>query len=259
LYASQILQAEAIKIGAEHLRRLRPRSMGSIYWQLNDCWPVASWASLDYYGRWKALHYYARRFYADLLVSPHVEDGALAVYVASDKAAPTKGDLRVRLMTVDGTVLRDKAQPVEIAPLSSKVFVRVPLAEFLDATVDANKVFVVTDLAVGGKVVSSNLEFFVPTRQVQLRATKIDSQLKREGNGYRLTLTSKSLARSVYVNFSGVDAKVSDNYFDIIPGQTVEIEITTSASLEQLQPALKIMSLVDAFSKEAPVSNVAVR
>ena len=74
LYASQVLQAEGIKIGAEHLRRNRPRTMGSIYWQLNDCWPVASWSSLDYYGRWKALHYYARRFYAPLLVSPHQEE-----------------------------------------------------------------------------------------------------------------------------------------------------------------------------------------
>ena len=72
LYASQVLQAEAMKIGAEHLRRTRPRAMGSIYWQLNDCWPVASWASLDYYGRWKALQYYAKRFYSPLLVSPHI-------------------------------------------------------------------------------------------------------------------------------------------------------------------------------------------
>ena len=75
LYASQVLQAEGIKVGAEHLRRIRPRSMGSIYWQLNDCWPVASWSSMDYYGRWKALQYYARRFYSPLLVSPHIEDG----------------------------------------------------------------------------------------------------------------------------------------------------------------------------------------
>ena len=65
VYLSQVQQAEIIKIGAEHLRRQRPRTMGSLYWQLNDCWPVASWASIDYYGRWKALHYYARRFYDD--------------------------------------------------------------------------------------------------------------------------------------------------------------------------------------------------
>ena len=251
LYASQILQAEAIKIGAEHLRRLRPRSMGSIYWQLNDCWPVASWASLDYYGRWKALHYYARRFYADLLVSPHSEDGTLAVYVVSDKTAATKADLRVRLMTVEGTVLSDKTHAVDVAPLSSKVYVRMPQEEFLNAKgVDADKVFAVTDLAVGGKVVSSNLTFFVPTKQAHLPATLIATEIKTDGKNYRLTLWSKVLARSVNISLGDIDAKVSDNFFDLIPGQPVEIEITSAATLDQLQSALKVVSLVDAFAKQ---------
>ena len=88
LYVSQVLQAEGIKIGAEHFRRSRPETMGSIFWQLNDCWPVASWSSIDYYGRWKALQYYARRFYAPLLVSPHVEDGILKTYIVSDRVKP---------------------------------------------------------------------------------------------------------------------------------------------------------------------------
>ena len=105
LYASQVLQAEGIKVGAEHWRRIRPRNMGGIYWQLNDCWPVASWASLDYYGRWKALQYYARRFYAPLLVSPHVEDGMLAVYIVSDKTAATQAKLRLRIMDFEGHVI----------------------------------------------------------------------------------------------------------------------------------------------------------
>ena len=91
LYVSQVLQAEGIKIGAEHFRRSRPETMGSIFWQLNDCWPVASWSSIDYYGRWKALQYYARRFYAPILVSPHVEDGALKVYIVSDKIKAERG------------------------------------------------------------------------------------------------------------------------------------------------------------------------
>ena len=90
LYVSQVLQAEGIKIGAEHFRRSRPETMGSIFWQLNDCWPVASWSSIDYYGRWKALQYYARRFYAPILVSPHVEDGALKIYIVSDKTKSAK-------------------------------------------------------------------------------------------------------------------------------------------------------------------------
>ena len=110
LYVSQVLQAEGIKIGAEHFRRSRPETMGSIFWQLNDCWPVASWSSIDYYGRWKALQYYARRFYAPVLVSPHVEDGALKVYIVSDKMKAEPATLRVRLMDFDGKVLLEETQ-----------------------------------------------------------------------------------------------------------------------------------------------------
>ncbi|WP_152981759.1 hypothetical protein [Hymenobacter sp. AT01-02] len=85
LYVSQVLQAQAIKIAAEHLRRNRPRVMGSLYWQLDDCWGVASWSSIDYYGRWKALQYYAKRFYEPVLVSPHEEGDNVRVYVVSDR------------------------------------------------------------------------------------------------------------------------------------------------------------------------------
>ena len=102
LYASQVLQAEGIKIGAEHFRRSRPETMASIYWQLNDCWPVASWSSIDYYGRWKALQYYARRFYAPELVSPHIEEGVVKFYVVSDKTAAHEAVLRTRMMDLMG-------------------------------------------------------------------------------------------------------------------------------------------------------------
>ena len=89
VYASQVVQAEFIKVVAEHLRRDRPRTMGSIFWQLNDCWPVVSPSSIDYYGRWKALQYYARRFYSPLLVSSRLKDGSLNVSVVSDETTPT--------------------------------------------------------------------------------------------------------------------------------------------------------------------------
>ncbi|MGA2484121.1 MAG: glycoside hydrolase family 2 protein [Candidatus Acidiferrales bacterium] len=249
LYASQVLQAEGIKIGAEHLRRIRPRAMGSIFWQLNDCWPVASWSSIDYYGRWKALHYYARRFYSPLLVSPHVENGDFTVYVVSDKTAPTDAQLRVRLMTLDGKTLSDNTQNIQVPALSSKSYVQRPLAEFVNANgADAAKIFAVTDLAVDGKQVSSNLLYFVPASEVYLPQAQISTQLTKVGDGYRLHLSSSVLARSVYVSSGDLDAAVSDNYSDLIPGQPVDIAITSGAPLEQLRGKLKVMSLVDAFA-----------
>jgi len=252
LYASQVLQAEGIKVGTEHLRRNRPRTMGAIYWQLNDCWPVASWASIDYYGRWKALHYYARRFFNDLLVSPHQEGDSLAVYVVSDKTAPVSGELRLRIMTFDGTVVDERKQSVDVAALSSKVYLQIPATELLIAKgMDATKVFVSADLTVSGAVVSSNLIYLTPTVEIHLPPAPLKTELTKAGDSYRLKVTSPVLARSVYVSFGDVDAEVSDNYFDLLPGQSAEINLKTSASEETLRKALQVISLVDAFRTEA--------
>jgi len=254
LYASQVQQAEAIKIGAEHLRRLRPRTMGSIFWQLNDCWPVASWSSLDYFGRWKALHYYARRFYSPLLVSPHVEQGELAVYVVSDKTTEVPAQLRLRLMTLDGKVLREEKQAITVPALSSKVYIELPLEELL-AQLDTADLFGAVDLTVGDERVSSNIVYFAPTKQVHLRAAGVDTQWSKTDGGYVLKLSSKVLARSVYVSFKDMDVTVSDNYFDLLPNEPAQIRILSSASQEQLQSALKIVSLSDAFVSQPGAHN----
>src|ERR1700723_795810 len=150
VYLSQVLQAEAIKVGAEHLRRQMPNTMGSLYWQLNDCWPVASWASIDYYGRWKALQYYARRFYDDVLVSPFAHDGKVDVYVVSDKLQLLSGRIHTRLLDFSGKVLTEKTQDVHVPAQSSAVYFALDEKELV-ANADPKKSFLVFDLAVGGQ------------------------------------------------------------------------------------------------------------
>ena len=132
VYATQVVQAEYVKVVAEHLRRDRPRTMGSIFWQLNDCWPVVSPSSIDYYGRWKALQYYARRFYSPLLVSSRLKQGSLNVSVVSDETTPTTASLRVRIMKFDGTVLNTETQNITIPPLSSQVYLQIPTQPYSD-------------------------------------------------------------------------------------------------------------------------------
>jgi|CZLA01.1.fsa_nt_gi beta-mannosidase len=252
LYASQVLQAEGIKIGTEHLRRNRPRTMGAIYWQLNDCWPVASWSSIDYYGRWKALQYYARRFYNDVLVSPHQENGGLAVYVVSDKTTPITGELRLRVMTFDGNVLIEKKETVQVAALSSKIYLQLPIEESLIAKgIDPTKVAVAADITVAGSVLSSNLIYLAPTGEIHLPPAPLKTELTKSGDSYRLRVSSPVLARSVYISFGEVDAEASDNYFDLLPGQSMEISINTPASEDALRSGLKVISLVDAFDQNA--------
>ena len=249
LYVSQILQAEGIKIGAEHFRRSRPETMGSIYWQLNDCWPVASWSSIDYYGRWKALQYYARRFYAPILVSPHVENGSLKVYVVSDKTAAQPASLRVRLMDFDGKVLLEEKHEINIDPLASKVYLDWPLAKLAQAgAADTTGVFVVANLAAGNSQVSRNLSYLAPVKEVHLKPATLKVETTGTSGNYKIRVTSPVLARSVYLSFGNLEVKPSDNYFDILPGETIEITATTSASLDALKGKLQMMSLTDAFA-----------
>jgi beta-mannosidase len=256
LYVSQVLQAEGIKIGAEHFRRSRPETMGSIFWQLNDCWPVASWSSIDYYGRWKALQYYARRFYAPILVSPHVEDGALKVYIVSDKTKATPAMLRVRLMDFDGKVLLEDSHAVEVTPLDSKVYLDWPLKKLTDAgAADTSRVFIVADLAAKGEQITRNLVYLAPTKEIHLKPAALNVETTGGNGSYKVRITSRVLARSVYLSFGNLDAKVSDNYFDLLPGETAEIAVTSAVSIEALKAKMKVISLTDAFANvEAPAT-----
>jgi beta-mannosidase len=250
LYASQVLQAEAVKVGAEFWRRERPRSMGSLFWQLNDCWPVASWSSIDYYGRWKALQYYARRFYAPVLVSAHLTDGTLSVYVVSDKTTQQKAELNLRIMQFDGRVLKQVKGAVDVPALSSTVVETLPIAELQGPEgrkLDPTRVFVSAELSIGGKVISSNTLYFVSTKQIKLPHPDIHAELTKSGNGYDLVLTSPVLAKSVLVAFGDLDAETLDNYVDLLPNQPVTIHIKTSATQEQLRSEMKLSSLADAF------------
>jgi beta-mannosidase len=257
LYVSQVLQAEGIKTGAEYFRRSRPETMGSIYWQLNDCWPVASWSSIDYYGRWKALQYYARRFYSPILVSPHVENGSVKVYVVSDKTEAVPASLRVRLMDLDGKVLLEDTHAIDVAPLASQVYLDWPLARLTQAgAADTSRVFVAAQLVSrdGSEIAPRNLIYIAPTKAVHLKPAVLNVDLKAVPakteagtNSYVVTVTSPVLARDVYLSFGASDAKLSDNYIDILPGEAATITVSSNASLSELKAQMKVVSLTDAF------------
>jgi beta-mannosidase len=252
LYASQVLQAEGIKEGAESFRRKRPETMGSLFWQLNDCWPVASWSSIDYYGRWKALQYYARRFYAPVLASPRFDSGTLSVYVVSDKTMPEEGQLRLRIMDFSGKIIRENTKSISIEPLTSKVYERLIVTDlFSHGPLDLSKLVSVVTVTVGGKEVSSNLVFFVPSKQVQLTPARISADITQSANGYDVVLHSPVLARAVYLSFGEADVRFSDNYINLLPNEPATIHVTSKASLAELKAQMKTVSLVDAFQAES--------
>jgi beta-mannosidase len=248
LYVSQVLQAEGIKIGAEHLRRIMPHNMGSLFWQIDDCWPVASWSSIDYTGRWKALQYYARRFYSEILVSPHEENGALNLFVVSDRLQPAAAQLNVSLLDFEGHTLWSQQQDIEVAALNSKSYLTVPISTML-AGKDAKAVFLFTEVLVGGQPVSSNEHFFAAYKNLSVPQPQISVDAVRTRPGFKVTLSSDKLARAVYLSVRNHAGFFADNYFDLIPGKKVAVEFRTNAAmaLSEFRRQLRIRSLADAF------------
>jgi beta-mannosidase len=249
LYVSEVLQAEGIKIGAEHLRRIMPHNMGSLFWQLNDCWPAASWSSIDYLGRWKALQYYARRFYSDILVSPHEEEnGNMSVFVVSDRLQPAAAQLNLSLLDFEGNALWARRQHIEIAPLTSKSYLSVPM-DILRADNDMKRVVLIAEVLVGGKTVSINQHFFRPFKDLSLPRPQIDVEALPVRGGFNVILSTDKFARAVYLSAPNYAGDFVDNYFDLIPGRKVEVKFKSDSAirLNDFRSNLKIRSMVDAF------------
>ncbi len=114
VYLSQFVQKEAIKLAVEHYRKNKFATAGALYWQLNDCWPVISWSSIDYLKRRKALYYESKRIFAKFLPVVEYEDGKLKVYVVSDELKPKQGQINITIWNFDGQKLYEKNLTVEI-------------------------------------------------------------------------------------------------------------------------------------------------
>ncbi|MEP6848153.1 MAG: glycoside hydrolase family 2 protein [Acidobacteriota bacterium] len=248
LFVSQVLQAEGIKLGAEHLRRIMPRNMGSLYWQANDTWPVASWSSMDYYGRWKALMYYTRRFYSPMLVSPHVEDGKMEIYVVSDHPTGTNAELLLTLIDLDGKILDTRRQAINVEPLRGKSYMSLSVAELLASRDDKN-IMLIAELKSGGKILSQNEYYFRPFKELALTKPNITTDITSFGSQFKIRLATDKLAKDVYLTVGG-DGRFTDNYVTLIPGRPAEIEfdpLGIKMNLAEFKKALRIRSLKDAF------------
>ena len=251
LWASQVLQGMAMKYAVEHWRRSMPRGMGTLYWQLNDCWGAASWASIDYYGRWKALHYMARRFFAPVLLSA-VEDvgkGIVELHVTSDLLRPQRGRLTWTLTDVAGNSVAADTSTVRIAPSRSARALKIDLADPLKCF-GPRGLLLWMDLSIGGETVSTNLVTFVRPKHLDLLDPQIRTSVKGGKDGtFLVTLRSKRPALWVWVELSRTDARYSDNFFHLRPGEPVTVEVTPDRPMkrEQFAKQLRVRSLVDTY------------
>jgi beta-mannosidase len=248
VYLSMVLQAEGIRYGVEHWRRNRKRVSGTLIWQLNDCWPVASWASLDYFGRWKALHYAAKRFYAPVLMSIVDEGTSMSVHVTSDLVEPWSGQVRWSLETLDGQVVESGEEAVSAAPLADTPIFSRDFAAQVSGETRRSLVFT-AQLLKDGEMLTCSIAAFAPPKHLELADPGLRAELRGDGDGVAIELSTGTLARFVELSFEGADAVFSDNYFDLPANCTRSITTTLPEGwmVEQAQSALKVRSLYDSF------------
>lgn len=238
VYLTQVNQMEAISIAARHHRGCEPVTMGSLYWQINDVWPSVSWASVDHSGRWKLLHYAARRFFAPQIVTAEHKDGVTAVTLVSDAVKPIEARWTLTGYAMDGTKLGEVGDALTLAPTTA-----TPGAKVADASVfgtaPAASSYAVASLVINGETVSR----LIVERGVPKDMAYPDPMLAAEWSGKTVTLTAKNLARAVMLDFGALDAQASDNGFDLLPGESRTIEITSKASAAALKKALTLRTL----------------
>lgn len=250
VYVSQLLQAEGMRTGFEAQRRNKPYCMGTLYWQLNDVWPVASWSSVDYFGRWKALHYYAREAFAPVAALPILEDKTLQIYGVNDRGEEQNVRLQINALTFEGDKLLQFDLPnLVIHPDSSKLLWQAPLDTLLNGKKPENCVVEIRlTNAEGTETYHRRLFYAVSPRKMKLPKPEITlSNVVKRPEGYAITVkTNGKLAKNVYLQ-TEEDGFFSNNYFDLLPNEQVVITFQTKKTIADPSKAFRVTSLVQAM------------
>ena len=226
VYASQLLQADGIRYGVEHYRRNRGRCMGAIYWQLNDCWPVISWSSIDYYGRWKALHYYAKRFFAPVMLSceeqnwmtaeadmnrQHFEfEKSIHLNVTNETLNPHKVLVKYAVRNAKAEILHQEEQWVQVPALSSIWLDKVELPE-----IDYFNEYVSYEAWENEQIISQGTVIFSYPKYFRY----LDPKLTVNVDGDEIIVKAEAYAKSVEIQNENDDLILEDNYFDMNAGE----------------------------------------
>ena len=228
VYVGLVLQGQGMRHGIEAHRRNRPYCMGSLFWQLNDSWPVVSWSGIDYYGNWKALMYQSKRAFAPILINAIKEGDDLCVYLVSDELQDHDGvRLDVELMDFDGKVHGKWTQNGRLAANSSVLFMKKPAGELQGKLSAANSLLHFTLKAKNGATLADDVFYFAYPKDQKLPEANIETSVRRRGNTIEMTLKTDKLARDIFVEVPVQGVRFTDNFFDLLPGQRKKITITS--------------------------------
>jgi beta-mannosidase len=237
IYVSQLLQAKGMRAAIEAHRRAKPYCMGTLYWQMNDCWPVTSWSAVDYYGRKKALYYETKRSYRDVMISVSKKENTYEIYVVSELAKTFDGDLTVSIKDFAGKILYAKNIPVKIDQDSAKIVFRLKEDEL--AAFQKNNICLNCVLTNSGQTSASLNYFFVPPKELNL----IKPNITIEWNGTTsVTVSSQTFVKDLYLFTENEELNLSDNFLDIEPGKRIVLNLILPANNTG---TIKFLSLYD--------------
>lgn len=253
LYVTQILQAMAIKSGVEHWRRNRGRCMGTLYWQVNDNWPVASWSGIDYFGRWKALHYAAKHFYAPVAASICVDGEKAGLYLENETRSGQQYQAKLTLKTLDFAVLDCVETKGSADELSSHLLLEKDYSGLLKEN-RKQEVFLEAEVTLLDGTVLKETEIFAPYKYMELRKPQIDAAVTEENGCYRIRLSTDTFVPFLELDFADADAIFDDNYL-MMTGKTgteviLKKEDIMSGSLkdaEDVKERLVLRSVADTY------------
>jgi beta-mannosidase len=241
LYLSQVQQAIAIRTAVEFWRRLRPMCMGTLYWQLNDNWPVCSWSSVEYGGKWKLLHYFARRFYNPVVVSAFQQGESVEVWVTNDTTAPLAGSVTLEVRDFAGKVLKKEKLTAKADAGSAKMLREYKLSNLI---AKPSSGFMVLTLEAGGDVFRSE-HFFCEYKKCELAAADVQMQVQEKAGKLSVTLSTDKPAFFVTVNADGIRGEWDDNCFTLLPGakRVLTFAPKQAVSLTELKKSLTVRHL----------------
>jgi beta-mannosidase len=233
IYVSQLLQAKGVVMGIEAHRRAKPTNMGTLYWQLNDCWPAISWSSIDYFGNWKALQYKAKNAFKNILISSVIENNRVKTFVINDTFDIVYGSLKLKIIDFYGKEIWSDFKEIEVFGNSSK--------QFYDTSLD--KVDKNSNLLVAEFNGEKSYFYFSKPKDLKLPKAVVQKNIRKTENGFSITLKSTVLQKDVFL-FTNVKGHFSDNFFDLVPNESIRIYFKTEAnSLDDLQ--IKTLNALD--------------
>lgn len=242
VYATQVMQADSIRIAVEHFRRNRGKCMGSLYWQINDCWPVASWSSLDYYGRYKPLHYSAKRFYAPLLMIITDSEEDYTVSVSNEQMTGAKGTVKYGVYDNSFNEICVKTCEYSVNKLSAKDIAVFDASEYAGRR---DVFFAAECYDESGRLISSRVQLFVKPKFYSWQQPEIKLSFEDAKDGVKIAVSAKHMAKSVFIDFDAHDVILSDNNFDIMSDKEIVLFAKTDISAKELEKTVNIKTMCE--------------